>query len=134
MTIWDRIHRRPFLIDSGADECVYPATNQDLSRPRSAPLVAANGTAIDTFGKKTLQLSFAPGHTISQSFWIAQVRRPILGANFFIDHRILIDLPNRRLLDNAARPFLGRPAGWPTVSGLHRPSGGPFEALSLIHI
>ena len=54
-----------------------------------------------------------------------------MGANFFIDHRILIDLPNRRLLDNAARPFLGRPAGWPTVSGLHRPSGGPFEALML---
>ena len=94
MTIWDHISERPFLVDSGADECVFPVSAEDIrSRSRSESLVAANGTEIATYGKKRLQLSFKPGHFICQEFWIAAVKNPILGANFFINHRFLIDLP-----------------------------------------
>ena len=132
MTIWDHASRKSFLVDSGADESVFPATAQDQTLPRSQPLVAANGTEIATFGRRQMTLSLALGHSISQSFWIANVKRPILGADFFISHHLLIDLPKRRLLDaSTARPFQGRPAHAPAaaISGLHRAHTGPYEAL-----
>ena len=106
MTIWDYASGRSFLVDSGADESVVPATAQDQTLPRTQSLVAANGTEIRTFGRRELILSLAPGHSIAQSFWIANVKKPILGADFFIAHNLLIDLHNRRLLDaTTARPF-----------------------------
>jgi len=37
MTVWDRQAGTTFLVDSGADESVYPATKADRQRPRSAP-------------------------------------------------------------------------------------------------
>ena len=83
---------------------MFPATGQDSALPRSSPLVAANGSAIRTFSKRDLELSFAPAHKVIQSFWIAQVRRPILGANFFIEQGLLIDLPNQRLVDAPPSP------------------------------
>ena len=111
---------------------MFPAANQDQILPRSQCLVAANGTEIATFGRQDLPLSFAPGHQIVQSFWIANVRRPILGADFFIHQRLLIDLPNRRLLDEATGwPFQGRPAPTPAIAGLHRHHSGPYEEILL---
>ena len=130
MTIWDYTSQRHFLADSGADESLVPATAKDQSLPRSQSLMAANGTEIATFGRRELLLSFAPGHRVVQSFWIADVKRPILGADFFIEHCLLIDLKKRRLLDaTTARPFQGRTAPSPAISGLHRSHTGPYEAL-----
>ena len=111
---------------------VFPATAQDQNLPRSQSLVAANGTEIATFGRRGIKLSLAPGHAIVQDFWIANVKRPILGADFFIDHHLLIDLPGHRLLDaSTGCPFHGRPALAPAaaISGLHRAHTGPYEAL-----
>ena len=60
-------------MDSGADECVYPASQSDLARPQTTELVAANGSSIKTFGKKRIPVSFGPGHKTFHSFWIATV-------------------------------------------------------------
>ena len=59
--------------------------------------MAANGTSIRTYGRRTLKISFAPNHTVQQQFWIADVRRPLLGADFFLLHSLVIDIPGRRL-------------------------------------
>ena len=83
ISITDRLLGRSFLEDSGADECVFPATSSDLLLPHTATLVAANGSDIKTFGKRDITLSFAPGVQMVHKFWIATVRRPILGADFF---------------------------------------------------
>ena len=79
MIIWDYASNRSFLVDTGADESVFPAVAQDKTLPRTQSLVAANGTEIPTFCQRELSLSLAPGHSVAQHFWIANVKRPILG-------------------------------------------------------
>ena len=96
-------------MDSGADECVFPATSSDLLLPHTATLVAANGSDIKTFGKRDITLSFAPGVQMVHKFWIATVRRPILGADFFASHELLIDVSNKRLVGPSGQIFLATP-------------------------
>ena len=130
MTIWDNTTQTPMLVDSGADTCVFPASPRDTAHTRTLPLVAANGTEIATYGKRTLSLSFGPGHSVSQTFWIADVRRPILGANFFIDQSLLIDLAQCRLVHkHTGEIFQGRGATSPVISGLRTAAVGPYEAI-----
>ena len=94
-------------------------------------LVAANGTEIPTYGKRTLTLSFCPGQSISQVFWIAAVKRPILGANFFIQQGLVIDPARCRLLDTATgKIYRGRGAVSHAISGLRTTDPqGPYEAI-----
>ena len=85
-------------MDSGADECVFPAVQPDLSLPHTTDLVAANGLSIQTFGKRRFAVSFGPSHMVFHTFWIATVKRPILGADFFSDNEILINVANTKLI------------------------------------
>ena len=113
-------------MDSGADECVFPATSSDLLQPPTTTLVAANGSAIKTFGKRSFTLSFAPGIQMVHDFWIATVRRPILGADFFAAQGFLIDMSNKRLIDPSGRTFLASPTRRPAICGLRLPTSGRF--------
>ena len=54
--VWDRKAGHKFLVDTGAQVSVLPATAQDRLRQKTEPLVAANGSKIDTFGTKTIPL------------------------------------------------------------------------------
>ena len=93
----DRRSGADFLVDSGADISVLPASPSDLAGRPSARLVAANGSTIRAFGSKSLPLKF-DGLATSHKFLVAEVKKPILGADFFSSHRLLIDLQGRRLL------------------------------------
>ena len=61
--------------------------------------MAANGSKIDTWGHRTLTLKFGDKRTYRQDFYLADVTRPILGANFFTANNVAIDLRGRRLID-----------------------------------
>ena len=98
MSIRERLSGRNFLIDSGADECVFPASHSDQSLPQSSLLQAANGLEIRTFGKREISLSFAPGHRIKHRFWIADVTRWILGCDCFLAQNLMIDVRRRSLV------------------------------------
>ena len=128
MSIEDRISGKSFLIDSGADECVYPASNADRSLHQTACLRAANGSKILSFGKQKLQLSFAPGHLVCHEFWIAKVSRPILGCDFFLLQNLVIDVPRQRLL-GPGKVFQTQQDSTPTLHGIHCPPLGPFEQI-----
>ena len=98
MSLRDKTSGMLFLVDSGADVSVFPVSLVD--RPPSVSsghLIAANGTAIKTFGVKELPLVF---HTlcVSHKFFLADVPRPILGSDFFSKAGLLIDLRNRQLV------------------------------------
>ena len=98
LSIVDDVSKRSFLIDSGADVSVFPATDIQQSFPTKIPsLRAANGTSIACFGSRTVPLSFGPLIT-KHSFKIASVKQPILGSDFFQKHDLLIDVGGRRLL------------------------------------
>ena len=47
LSVWDRLTGSSFLVDTGADVSVFPASLSDKkSRRSTAPLVAANGSAL----------------------------------------------------------------------------------------
>ena len=89
--------KRSFLVDSGADVSVFPASPLQKKAKQSAVLSAANGTSIKTFGKRKISLCF-PGLSVVHSFFLADVQHPILGSDFFRRNDLLIDIARRRLV------------------------------------
>ena len=129
ISIKDTISGKLFLVDSGADECVFPAGQADLSLPRLVDLVAANGSNIKTFGKRRIRVAFSGGHSLVHSFWIATVNRPILGADFFRDHKLVIDVANHVLISSSGAHLPAVPTSRPSVFGLRLPTRAPFESI-----
>ena len=81
--LYDRISKRRFLVDTGAEVSVIPASGLDTSTRHSGPLLlAANGSSIRTYGMRTLSLRFE-SNTYRWNFVIADVSRPLLGADFY---------------------------------------------------
>ena len=116
----------------GSEMCIrdrFPATAADRTGPRSSNLVAANGTAISTYGRRTLQMSFRPAHSIQHEFWVADVSRPLLGASFFREQGLLIDLQHQRLVDKSGSSFPAVPSRFRGINGLRLPTSGPYEAI-----
>ncbi|RUS81701.1 hypothetical protein EGW08_010563 [Elysia chlorotica] len=98
---------RCFLVDTGAQVSVIPATPFDkIAGPSGLPLHAANGTPIQTYGSRNLQLSFNNRLYLAKLI-IADVKRPLLGADFFRNHNLLVDLRGQRLIE--ADTFLTSP-------------------------
>ena len=89
---------RIFLVDTGAQVSVVPATPADRNQSKpSASLRAANGSVIHAYGVvSTLQFN---GRRFPATLVAANVQRPLLGADFIRRHRLLVDLANDRLID-----------------------------------
>ncbi|KHJ43368.1 integrase core domain protein [Trichuris suis] len=91
---------RCYLIDTGADVSVIPATNTELQRgPSPYKLFAANGTEIKTYGVKLTLVDCGLRRVFRWPFVIAAVPKAIIGADFLTQFRLLPDLKNRRLVD-----------------------------------
>lgn len=63
-------------------------------------LYAANGSVIDTYGDHLLCVNLGLRRPYKWRFMVANVSRPIIGADFLRHHGLLVDLGNRRLLDS----------------------------------
>ena len=97
-TIFNR-HLR-FLVDTGADVSALPANFKSYAFPLDVKLTAANNTPIRSYGCVATTLSFSNLHrAFKAKFVVADVTTPILGADFFKENRLLIDVNNRKLLD-----------------------------------
>ena len=98
LSVRELLSGRLFLADSGADVSVFPATASDkLASEGSCSLRAANGTGIKTYGTSTRHLVF-PNVSFSHKFILANVTRPLLGANFFDAHDLCVDFKKKRLV------------------------------------
>ena len=139
MSLRDELSGRHFLVDSGADVSVFPKSMLSPSAPASSPsgtLVAANGSAIDTYGSRRLSLRFNKLNAV-HPFLLADVPRPILGSDFFSARDLLIDVRNRQLvrLPRISTPLAVLPAVTDTspltlsLAGLHTPRANVIEAL-----
>ena len=107
-TIWDK-PGRAYLADTGAEVSVFPASAEDRRRrPAETPLAAANGTGIKTYGERNIHLNFGE-RKFWQKFIVADVTRPILGADFFAANYLIPDLARKRLLDAAEDDWAGTP-------------------------
>ena len=95
----DSVSKRQFLIDTGAEVSVLPATGLDTrTRKPGPPLLAANGSTIRTYGTRQLSLHFA-SNTYQWPFIVADVTRPLLGADFLRSNSLLVDMNGKRLVD-----------------------------------
>ncbi|GFT14916.1 putative pol polyprotein [Trichonephila clavipes] len=91
---------RQYLVDTGTDLSVIPPTQAEKRKPSDSKLDAVNSTIIKTYGSKVLKLDVGSRRQFTWSFTIADVKRPILGADFLKHFGLLVDLKLRRLMDS----------------------------------
>ena len=99
--VCDALTKRQFLVDTGAEISVVPATGLDTRTKQPGPmLLAANGSSIRTYGRRKLTLHIA-SKTYIWNFTVADVSQPLLGADFLRCNALLVDLKGQRLVDAA---------------------------------
>jgi hypothetical protein len=132
MKLRDSFTGRDYLVDLGAELCVIPASAEDKkNKSDNGSLIAANGSKILSYGKRKLALQFDPSR-FTQSFVVADVSQPILGANFFAKNHLLIDLARSQIVQ--AEDWVEIPASPCTntsteEAGLHEIRRSVYEAL-----
>ncbi|XP_066976811.1 uncharacterized protein [Macrobrachium rosenbergii] len=109
------------LVDTGAMQSVFPPSREDSDRMSgaAASLVAANRSPIHCYGTRTRRISIL-GHKYEWPFVIADVKFPLLGADFLAHHGLLVDIGRKLLLDNGichSRLLSTRP-GMPAVCSI----------------
>ncbi|XP_041767276.1 uncharacterized protein LOC121591025 [Anopheles merus] len=93
-----------FLIDTGADVSVVPPTLRERNSPKhSQQLFAANGTPIHTYGTKRITVDLGLRRSFVWVFVVADVKSPIIGADFLKHYDLLVDLRRCKLIDNTTR-------------------------------
>ncbi|XP_011705651.1 PREDICTED: uncharacterized protein LOC105460862, partial [Wasmannia auropunctata] len=66
-------------------------------------LFAANGSEIKTYGPKVAQVDLGLRRSFPWKFIVADVTHAILGADFLRHYGLLVDLANKRLIDDTAK-------------------------------
>lgn len=107
--ITDRNSKLTFLVDTGANISVIPKRTGTRPKPLPFTLYAANNSVIPTYGETTLDLDLRLRRPYRWKFIIADVSKPIIGADFLKHHRLIVDLKNRRLIDDVTNIAVNAP-------------------------
>ena len=111
LTFTDSVSRLSYLIDTGAEISVLPPSTDDRRHPSSGlKLQGANGFAIRTYGERSVRVDIGLAKSFIWTFTIAEVSKPIIGADFLRHFGLLVDLGRKRLMD--AETFLTVPASY----------------------
>ena len=78
---------------------MLPAGRSDRFKKGDVTLRAANNSIINTYGSRQLILDFGLPRRLTWKFLVADVSQPIIGADFLLQHKLLVDLDRRRLID-----------------------------------
>lgn len=99
--LFDKSTNLSFLVDTGADVSVLPPTAEERQQNEQTMfnLVAANGSPIKTYGKRQISISIGLRRIFPWNFTVAEVSRPIIGADFLTFFNLLVDLKGRALID-----------------------------------
>ena len=91
--ILDTISHQRFLIDTGAEISLIPPTHKhSVPQDHGFTLLAANGASIPVFGRRSLTLNFGLHWKFQWVFIVADVKQPIIGADFLNHLNLLVDL------------------------------------------
>ena len=88
-----------FLVYTGTDISIVPPLRMEWEHQHNLCLEAFNNTSIATFGTRSLTIDIGLRCTFKWAFIIADVKKPIIGANFLHHFCLLVDMKRRRLLD-----------------------------------
>jgi len=97
-----------FLVDTGSAVSVLPKSFKlpHTINVSSTSLIAANGSTVETFGNRQLHFTLSNlKRSYTWEFIIANVTRPILGADFFTSFRLLVDCSRSCLIDSDSRVY-----------------------------
>lgn len=73
--------------------------NEKLKQCDDFGLVAANGTRVNAYGTRTLNLNLGLRRSFIWKFIIADVSIPMIGADFLKFSGLLVDIQRQRLID-----------------------------------
>ena len=93
-----------FLVDTGSEVSVISPTAADRRHsldPRT--LMAVNNTPINTYGQRSLTLNLGLRRSLPWIFIVADVQKPILGADFLSHYGLLVDMRKCKLIDTSTR-------------------------------
>ena len=123
-----------FLVDTGSEVSAIPPSPADRRRsPDSLTLMAVNDTPIRTYGKRSLTLNLGLRRSLPWIFVIADVQKPILGADFLRHFGLLVDMQQRRLIDSQTQLHIqGIIATSPSPSPSICPKGTNNPYLSVL--
>ena len=95
--ITDRSNGFRFLVDTSAEVSVIPPSTTDRKNPCTGlSLQAVNDSPIATYGDRLLTINIG----LQQKFqwvFVADVKQPILGADFLRHYNLLVDMTHNRL-------------------------------------
>ena len=99
--IADRSTCLKFLVDTGAEVSAVPRSRAQRKYHQQGPsLQAVNNTTIATYGTCSLTLDLGLRRTFRWVFIIADISKPILGADFLKHYGLLVDMRSQRLTDS----------------------------------
>ncbi|CAE1269213.1 unnamed protein product [Acanthosepion pharaonis] len=114
--LWDRNNGLKFKVDTGAAISVIPPTNRSALKATSFQFRAANGSTIETYGTKELTLNINIRRDLKWSFTVADVRIPLLGADFLAHYNLAVHMKTRTLSDNTSSiKITGIPSSYNTT-------------------
>lgn len=120
--IFDRTSNTRFLIDTGSDVSILPATSRERFRgTTSFDLHAANGSNIKVYGKRILTIDLGLRRRFNWCFLYGDVSVAIIGADFLAANGLLVDLKHRRLIDGLTKLS--------SIGGL---SEKPFHSITVV--
>ena len=95
-----------FLVVRVLKSSVLPPSTVDRIRSTdNLTLLAVNDTPIHTYGKRSLTLNLGLRRSLSWIFIIADVRKPILGADFLRHFGLLVDMKQKQLTDKTTHLY-----------------------------
>ena len=96
----DKHNKCKYLIDTGAAGSVLPKSCANRTSDATClPLVAANNTTINPYGTSRRVVDVGLKRDFAWTFIVADIKQPIIGADFLIHYSLLIDLKSRCLRD-----------------------------------
>ena len=94
----DKISGRCFLINTGAEVSIIPPTAADRRHKPDLGLKAVYGSSIPTYGTRPFT-DLGLRRMFRWIFIIADIRTPIIGADFLREYGLLVNLKHGHLLD-----------------------------------
>ncbi len=96
--VTDKNTQTQFLVDTGSKVSVLSPSSSDRKTDKLT-LLAVNDTPISTYGKRSLTLNVGLQRSLPWIFIIADVQKPILGADFLRHFELLVDVNRKQLID-----------------------------------
>ena len=99
--ITDQSTNLRFLVDTGAEVSAVPQTrSQQKDHCQGPSLHAVNNTMIATYGTRSLTLNIGLRRMFRWVFIIADISKPILGADFLKHYGFLVDMRSQHLTNS----------------------------------